>query len=120
MFNFTLRDPESQSLHDRAVANTYSMLHDDGMWTDVRADTLGAAAPLPIGAYVPDLTGWWNAQFYVIEVETADSYDGSHALAQYRAFDGGGKLIVVVPLRVESATAALLARMGISGSVWPY
>jgi hypothetical protein len=114
------RSPAAQSSHDAEVRQQYIRLVRDPEWSNVTADTPGAPAPGIYNGHVPDLTGTWQRRFFLIEVETADSYAGEHAKSQYRAFAAAGELIVDVPAAVADSTKQLLTSMSIKAIVWAY
>ena len=114
------RTRESQSAHDNEVRRRYNQFSFDSDWSDVRADLPDTPKPGTFGGHVPDVTGRWKGTFYLLEVETADSYATAHAKSQYRAFDEAGRLILDVPKSVEAKAKALLATMGIQELVWTH
>ena len=121
MVSYHSRTRAAQVEHEIQVRRRYDQFRSDPDWSDVRADLQGAPKPGTFGGHVPDVTGWWKrSTFYLLEVETADSYATAHAKSQYRAFDEAGRLILDVPKSVEAEAKALLATMGIQALVWTY
>ena len=78
------RNPRSQSKHDHRVALEARAYESRGYYID--ADISGYLKPEIVYGYRPDLKVQKGSYVCIVEVETPDSINSAHALAQHRAF----------------------------------
>lgn len=75
---------ENQEQHDMGVAYYANLLSNKEFL--IYADLPGMIKPGKIGDYVPDIYATNGNEEIIIEVETMDSVDSSHAMGQNLAF----------------------------------
>ena len=78
------RNPIGQSKHDRRVALEARAYEARGYL--VEADISGYFQPGTIYGYIPDVKAEKGSYVCIVEVETPDTVNSAHALAQNRAF----------------------------------
>ena len=80
-----IRLKQDQEKHDAAVAVWANKVVAAG-WSSVWSDLPGNIKPPAIGGHIPDIYASHDGAEYVIELETTDSINSQHALAQRIAF----------------------------------
>jgi hypothetical protein len=78
------RNPRSQSKHDRRVLLEARKYERSGY--DVEAHVDGYLRPGEVYGYIPDVKAEKDSYVCIVEVETLDSINSAHALAQHHAF----------------------------------
>ena len=85
-----IRNAYVQTRHDAGVRRYAQQLIFAG-WS-VCADIPGFVRPSNVGGFIPDIYAIRGYSEYMVEIETADSVNSSHALDQRNAFTGWRKL----------------------------
>jgi len=75
----------NQQKHDAGVASWARQITAAG-WSNVWSDLPGNVKPPLINGHLPDVYATHNGYEYVVEIETSDSLNSSHALLQKTAF----------------------------------
>jgi hypothetical protein len=86
-----LRTKENQTKHDQGVAFWVNQVRLAG-WSAVLFDLPGYVKPTVIVGHIPDVYATHGNQEYIIEIETLDSVNSSHALAQKASFQAWARI----------------------------